>query len=235
MYLLVRRWAGSQLGAALAGIAFVFNGMTLNCLMWPAVTATLAWMPWTVLCVERAWRGVRQTWVAAVVTGSMQMLTGTPELIALTWLVIGGLAAIDRARHESTPLHRVRRLVIIVVLITGLSAAQLFPFFELLRHSDRNYGFANSAWSMPATGWANLLVPYFHAYQSIHEVYFQPEQTWTSSYYLGIGVLALALTACWQVRCRRVRLLAVVTGLMLCSAWETMAIFTPGSELWFRS
>jgi len=68
---------------------------------------------------------------------------------------------------------------------------------------------------MPGTGWANLLVPFFHSYQSIHEVYFQPEQTWTSSYYLGIGVLAFALAACWQVRCRRVWLLGGAVGVTL--------------------
>ena len=215
MYHLVRRWAGTRLGAALAGIAFVFNGTTLNCLMWPGLTATLAWMPWTVLCVERAWRAGRRAWAAAVVTGTMQMLTGTPELIALTWLLIGALATIDHARHESTMLQRAGKLVVIILLVTGLSAAQLLPFFELLHNSDRDYGFANSTWSMPPTGWANLLVPLFRSYQSIQEVYLQLEQNWTSSYYLGIGVLALALTACWQVRRRRVRLLAAVVGVTL--------------------
>src|SRR5207237_5549523 len=52
MYHLVRRWTVTRLGAALAGIAFVFNGMTLNRLMWPHVPGNLARMPWTVMCCD---------------------------------------------------------------------------------------------------------------------------------------------------------------------------------------
>jgi hypothetical protein len=68
---------------------------------------------------------------------------------------------------------------------------------------------------MPGTGWANLLVPLFRCYQSTHDVFFQSDQFWTSSYYLGMGTLALGVVACWQVRNRRVGLLAITTGLTL--------------------
>src|SRR6266704_2645911 len=40
----------------LAGLAFAFNGLTLNCLMWPNNIAALGWMPWVVLLTERACR-----------------------------------------------------------------------------------------------------------------------------------------------------------------------------------
>src|SRR2546426_4092249 len=35
MYFLARNWTKNNLAAALAAIAFAFNGFTLNCLIWP--------------------------------------------------------------------------------------------------------------------------------------------------------------------------------------------------------
>jgi len=40
MYFLARRWTASQAGAALAGVVFSFNGLSLNFLMWPSHIAT---------------------------------------------------------------------------------------------------------------------------------------------------------------------------------------------------
>ena len=37
---------------------------------------------------------------------------------------------------------------------SGLTAAQMFPFLELLRLSHRDASFATGAWAMPAWGWA---------------------------------------------------------------------------------
>ena len=53
MYWLARRWTASGLAASLAGVAFAFNGLTLNCLMWPNNIAALGWMPWVVF----VWNG----------------------------------------------------------------------------------------------------------------------------------------------------------------------------------
>src|SRR5881396_1808892 len=42
MYWLACRWVGSRLAASAAGIAYAFNGLSLNCLMWPNNVAALA-------------------------------------------------------------------------------------------------------------------------------------------------------------------------------------------------
>src|SRR2546422_376590 len=52
MYFLAERWTGNSFAASFAGLAFSFNGLTLNCLMWPNNVAALSWMPWVVLQVE---------------------------------------------------------------------------------------------------------------------------------------------------------------------------------------
>jgi hypothetical protein len=47
MYFLARDWTGNPFAATLAGVAFAFNGLTLNCLMWPNNIDALGWMPWS--------------------------------------------------------------------------------------------------------------------------------------------------------------------------------------------
>src|ERR1051325_218018 len=54
MFLLARAWTGSNFAAAVAGLGFIFSGVLLSCLKWPNNIAALGWMPWVVLCVDRA-------------------------------------------------------------------------------------------------------------------------------------------------------------------------------------
>jgi hypothetical protein len=219
--------AGSNFAAAFAGVAFSFNGLTLNLLMWPSHIATLSWMPWVVLAVESAWReGGRKIFLAAMV-GAMQMLAGGPETIFLTWLLLlalwiqqlatgGGDASspMISATGASQPrMAMFRRFPFIVLLVIALTAVQLLPFLDLAAHSERHGNYADFRWSMPAWGWANFLVPM--AFGSIRNmgVFFQYDQLWTSSYYLGIGTLWLALLAVWRGRPGRVRMLGAVAAI----------------------
>ena len=236
MYCLAYCWVNNRLAAAVAGVAFAFNGLTLNCLMWPNNIAALGWMPWVILCVERA----RQTggkWVlVAAMVGALQMLAGAPEVISLTWftaaaLWLGSLASAFRtSENRGLPPHapaekqavgpssaHVIRFLGVVVLVSGLCAAQLLPFFELLRACDRTPAFAGNYWAMPPWGWANLLLPLYGTYRSPVEVCFQPGQEWTSSYYPGVGVVALAILGAWRGGSRRAALLLILAalGLML--------------------
>jgi Bacterial membrane protein YfhO len=217
MFQLARRWTGSHFAAAFAGVAFAFNGLTLNLLMWPSHIATLSWMPWVVLTVEGAWReGGRKIFLAALV-GAMQMLAGGPETIFLTWvflliLWLQQFAFRDRGARIATsapPRVRVlRRFPVIVALVILLAAAQLLPFLDLAAHSERHGNYADLRWSVPAWGWVNFLVPMAFGSTSDMGVFFQYGQNWTSSYYLGLGTLWLALLAVWTLRDRRVWLLA---------------------------
>lgn len=240
MYFLARRWTGSQLAAAVAGMGFAFNGLSLHMLMWVSNLAAWAWMPWVVLTVEKAWRGnaecgVRSAesgalgnpqssilnplrpLVIAVIAGTMQMLSGAPELILLTWIFLGGMWLAQFFKGEVPRKRMFWRVTIVGVLIAGLTAIQLLPFLELLTHSQRDTSYGDSKWAMPVWGWANFLVPLFHCSPSIIGIFSQTEQQWTSSYYMGIGLMALALVAFWQKRDFRVYglTLAVLVGIVL--------------------
>jgi hypothetical protein len=202
--------AGNNFGAAFAGVAFAFNGFTLNLLMWPSHMATFAWMPWVVLAAKPAWRegGRRMIWAALF--GAMQMLAGGPEIIFLTWLLI--LAFWIRQFVTEGPLRAamIWRFLLVVALVVALTAAQLLPFLDLVAHSQRDSGYADLRWSMPGWGWVNFLVPMAFGGTWNAGVFFQYGQAWTSSYYLGIGALWLALLALWKIRERHVRLLGAL-------------------------
>jgi hypothetical protein len=102
MYFLALRWFGNRFAASFAGLVFAWNGLALNCWMWPCHIAALGWMPWVVLLAERAWHGGKRPMVWAALAGACQMATGSPEIIFFTWLIVArnfpgrGLAATPR-------------------------------------------------------------------------------------------------------------------------------------------
>ncbi|MGO9200378.1 MAG: YfhO family protein [Limisphaerales bacterium] len=225
MYFLARRWTRNQLAASVAGVVFGFNGLSLNLLMWPSHIATFSWMPWVVLALEMAWLEGGRKVVAAALAGAMQMLAGGPETILFTWLLSLGLLGLELARGQARnslprapapelPQSQSRgralmalRFGVVAVLVAALSAAQLLPFFDLAAHSQRELGFADASWAMPGRGWVNFLVPMAFGQIWAENMFVQTEQYWTSSYYLGVGVLLLASLAVWTARDRRVWLL----------------------------
>jgi hypothetical protein len=216
MYALARRWTNDRFAASAAGLIFAWNGLTLHVLMWPNNMAALGWMPWAVLALERAWReGGRRVWVGALV-GAMQMLTGAPEIILLTWLIIGVFWLRDFIGKNGPRAQLFLRFAFCGALIFAVCAVQLLPFLDLLRHSDRDTSYGGPVWSMPLWGWANFVVPMFGCTPSVVGVYSQDAQQWTSSYYMGIATVAFALLA-WRTQDARVKWLAGITlaGLVL--------------------
>ena len=199
--------AGNSFAAAFAGVAFAFNGLTLNLLMWPSHIATLSWMPWVVLAVELAWREGGRKIILAAFAGALQMLAGGPEIIFLTWILLlalwiqqlvtgGGDASSPTFSATGASQPRIAmlwRFPLVVALVLALAAAQLLPFLDLAAHSQRSTGYADTRWSMPGWGWANFLVPMAFGMTHTEGIFFQHGQYWTLSYYLGIGTLWLAL------------------------------------------
>lgn len=219
MFFLARRWTDDSFAAAFAGTVFTFNGLTLNLLMWPSHMATMAWMPWVVLAAENAWRIGGRKIIFAALAGAMQMLAGGPEITFLTWLFLLVLWIQQFIHGEAPRLSMLWRFPLVVALVISLAAAQLLPFLDLVAHSQRGAGYADTRWSMPGWGWANFLVPMTFGSTSTEGVFFQYGQNWTSSYYLGIGALWLALLALLAVSERRVRLLGTVAAIALLFAF----------------
>jgi hypothetical protein len=215
MYLLARRWTQHGLASSVAGVAYVFSGMTLSCLIYPNNIAGVAWMPWVVFLVERGWRkGGRKALLAALVAAT-QLLAGAPEVFLFTWLILLALWMAQFTAGSENRIRMVGRAALISGLVAALSAAQMLPFLELFHHSQRDAAFAGSEWPLPATGWANLLVPLFRSIKTPVGTFMQSEQGWVSSTYLGAGILVLAMSALCAVRRRKVGFFGLLLGASL--------------------
>ena len=141
MYFLAHRWTGNRLAASVAGLVYAFNGLSWDALMWSNNIAALGWMPWVVLCVERAWReGGGRNLILASLAGAMQMLTGAPEVIILTWFALGMLWLTQWLGNEVSRGRMAWRFLTVGGLVFGVAAAQLLPFLDLLAHSQRDKG-----------------------------------------------------------------------------------------------
>ena len=215
MWLLAWRWTENRFAASVAGLAFASSGVMMNNVMFFSHLAALAWMPLVILRLEEAWsQGGRAVVIAALVAAT-QMLAGSPEITLFTWLLAASLWAgqifWNPMRAADKPLLR---FCDVALLVTGMCAFQLLPFFQLLQHSSRSSATDGGGWAMPLWGWANLLLPLFGCTPSLLGVFSQDAQQWTSSYYLGAGVLTLALAAV-MVREPRARWLVLVSAVGL--------------------
>ncbi len=217
MYRLAQHWFGSRFAASVAGLVFAWNGLSIHCLMWPCHTAGLAWMPWVVWQCSRAGQeGGRRIYWAAL-AGACQMLTGSPETILLTWLIVA-VVFVGRAVQARRDFWIiVRRLFWVMAMVAALSAVQMLPTLDLLAHGDRTSASGNGFWSLPPWGLANFFVPLFHSSASKSGVFSQDEQQWTSSYYVGVLPLALIAVALWRVRGSKTFLLGMLAlaGILL--------------------
>ncbi len=227
MFALARRWVGGDFAPGVAGMTYVFCGTTFSCLMWPNYTVALGWMPWVVLLAERGWREGGRWLVGAALAGAMQLLSGVPEIVLLTWLLLAALLAAELIGRREGRVRLAWRFGVVGLLVAGLAAAQLLPFFELLEHSQRDRNFASSKWPMPLWGLANLIVPLFHCQETAQGPYVQTGQHFFSSYYPGAAVLVLAACAVAWVRQRRVWVLAGVVVFSLLMAWGENGFLYP--------
>ena len=216
MFWLLRRWQIGNFAAGFAAFAFVFNGVTFSCLLWGNYIESLAWLPWVVGCVREAWRQGGRWLAFAAVASAMQVLTATPEITLIGWGFLSAIWLGEIFSGEIKFPSSARRLGLVVLLAAGITMIQMLPFFDLLAHSQRNSGNDEAtAWSMPAWGLANLIVPLFHCYESPQGTWFQPGQEFLASYYLGAGVLVIALAGVWFTRTR----LAVICAGAVLFCW----------------
>jgi len=125
---------GGQFAAALAGMAFAFNGCPLQFHHVPSHVATYAWMPLGDLeCGTGLARGGRMV-VWAVLPGAMQMLAAAGNNPA-HWLILSGLclkpAAFNRSRRMRLPG------VLLMGALWRAGAPQILPF-DWMAHAQRS-------------------------------------------------------------------------------------------------
>jgi len=152
----------------------------------------------------------------------MQMLSGGVEVIIQTWLLLGAMWALQFFRGNIPRPKLIYRMLAVGFLVAGLSAVQIFPFLDLLGHSQRTSTYGSGAMdeigAMSLAGIFNYLVPLFQCVRNPQGMLVQVGQSWVSSYYLGIGGVAFGLLGLWRVRDRRVWFLGGVVVFSLLMA-----------------
>lgn len=191
MYVLGRRLSGDRLGASAAGVAWAFQGLSLASLIWPNYAVAMGWMPWVVWTAERAWSRGGLWVVPAVFAFAMQILSGAPEAIGFTILIVG-LFWVARLNSGEAGIFRSGfRLALVAVFAFGLTALQWLPFLELLEHSHRTRNFATSKWALPPMGQMNLFFPRVATFITSQGMVFQRGQEFFSSVYMGGAMVAM--------------------------------------------
>lgn len=181
-YLLFARTASQ--GAALVGAtALMLCGPTLSLLDINNNLATLAWVPLVLWCAaERSWR-------RGAFALSMAFLGGEPffaAVAALLFLIVAG--------------RSMKTVLLAGVATIGITAVQLFPFLEVIRHSDRAAGMNAELIlrdSMPLRDWPRLAIP-----PTFQGSVFDPSlgQHFIPVIYMGMLVVALALVGLLDIR-----------------------------------
>lgn len=192
MYRLGWRQTESRLAAAFGAVSYPFGGLLLGCVIYPNYLVAFGWLPWLYLALQSAWREGGRHLVTAVLIGTMQMLSGAPELILMSWVMLGALMLAEVGINREA-LRSLGRFVSVVALVAGLSAFQLLPFFELLELSQRHVGTGTGFWSLPGWGWINFVLPLFGSFQTMQGVWVQVGQSFLPTVYLGAPIVALAL------------------------------------------
>jgi len=142
--LLFRAWGCGWSGASAGGLLFAF-ACCLATTMWPPAIATVCWIPWLLLCVERLARGPSVGWWIGLVAGcGLQVLAGFPQYLIYGYYLVAPFAVLrlaeQRWRHGvawGDVGRRAAVLLVAPVLGLGLAAVQVAPTAELVSHSVR--------------------------------------------------------------------------------------------------
>ena len=202
-WLLIRHLTRDPLAAAVGGLIYTFNGFMQACQMWPNNAAALGWAPWVWWLVIMGTREGGRTLLVGAFAGAMQMLTGAPEIILATWLLVAGFVVQDAWSAERTVRRRRGvRFIGIVALVTTLAAAQLIPFLDLLAHSPRRADSNDLSWPIQPLGLVNYVMPLFNTITKPSGRFAHHQQGWIHSYYVGGAVLWLVVFAWLRSRGR---------------------------------
>lgn len=215
LYVLARRLGLSQPSAVLAGAVYGYCGYTLSQVNIYMRLLPMPYLPLMLLCwhaylrpVDTAAEGGRRSrrrWLAGLAAlGALQVLAGSPEMVAFTWLTLLAWGLCQSPARLSAG-RRARCWLLAGMAAAGLAAPQLLPLVEMAGQSRRGAGLEGETfghWSLDPRRSPELVLPGFLGRTDVLE----PGAYWGAgivdsgfpyvlSLYLGALVLALAAAA----------------------------------------
>ncbi len=145
LWLFVRVWGMGHLAGFAAATSFMLSRWLVDALIWPGIVDCAAWLPWTLLLIECAFRGRRWAPSGLALALGLQFTNGATEFILYNGYACAlytALRLVAYARREGTPraLGRLGWLACAVVAGIGLGAVQTLPTLELISQSSRFQG-----------------------------------------------------------------------------------------------
>lgn len=129
----VPRWAGAL--ATLVTVAGLFSTASGVGIDHPDFLASLAWVPWVLLCWENAVRHGARPWLGLLgMAVGMQWLGGYPDFGLDVPVLLGAMAIVSGG---ASPWRRIGLAAIGYVLGTAVAAIQLLPLAEAVGQSVR--------------------------------------------------------------------------------------------------
>ncbi|MGD0949671.1 MAG: hypothetical protein ABSA52_19865 [Candidatus Binatia bacterium] len=155
MWLLLRHFGISTLGAVCAGLTFIWSGWLMFNVNHPWLYGGMTWMPLTVLLFELAVRGVRKAQLGVVIAVGCQVVEGAEilphTLYAASLFALARLALMAWRNEWRVAVRRAVVLALCVAAAALLGALQLLPTFELIGLTPRGAMSFEQASSHPIT------------------------------------------------------------------------------------
>lgn len=216
MFYLIKKLTSNVRISILIGYLFAFNGLTFSLLTWVHATATYSWMPWVLLTslIYIQEPKFKNLGYAALATG-LQLLTGTPEIILITWLALFCLLLQMLGIRQL--LQNIPKLILLISFSCCIAAVELLPFFTLLHSSTRVVGFAEIEWKLTLKGLVNLICPLYNSSNLEGEGFYPKNESWLQSYYIT-GFIFLAVVTC-KLRKHYILLTGILFGVLAGFGW----------------
>ncbi len=198
MFLLLRRQALSKAGAVAGAVAWMYTGFTTTWLLWLTISATLSWIPWSLLGVD--W--VMSTGKAKAVGGlglivALLLLAGHMQFAYYVFLIVGiylGWRLLTATPAWLIGLKRTLWVGVGIGMGVGISLVQLVPTLELSGFNSRGALSIDEliGGAIPLRHLITLAVPHFFGGPNN---YFGAGNFVEFNGYTGITVLLLGLLA----------------------------------------
>jgi hypothetical protein len=199
VYCLAARWQLPRPAAAFLAVAFGFTGYAVSTIDSLNMLCSMVYAPF-ILGLWWQWLRTpqRRTLLLVAMAAALQILAGGPEAVLVTaiaglLLTLGGLLEAPRRW-----LAILGGCLLLAIVTFALSAVQLLPFLDLLRSSERAGGLSESlagTWSMAPHTALRLVLADFATFVDRDALRYDGVQYWLKSYYVGAGILLLALLA----------------------------------------
>jgi hypothetical protein len=219
-YLLMSDQGLDSVSSLFASLSYTFSGIFLSTGNTIITLSTATWTPILLLFYLRSLR--RESIKYALLSGmivAVQFLSGTPDYLCLD-LIILFLLTISWMVHKKG-CFPIKSFVLVGLSGIGLSLFQLLPFLEFVFLSDRMGGLSfpvASMWSLELYEILCIFIPLGTSLPSEGYIFPYIGQKMTTSLYIGILPLILAIsTPFWKDR-RFVWFWAGITILSLCLA-----------------